>query len=113
MSDLALPLIAHPSADVLSTFVAIYCNGSIKGQKMWRHAGYAARSRFLMVRSPLGFYSVNKCCVVVYPTGRLYINHCPLGIMKNPPIPSSDTYVATLSSESGTRVAMAAGISEE
>ena len=94
--DLMLPRLYHPSAAVMSTFVAILCTGYIKGEKMWRCATYVSRFRSLMVRSLIGLYSVNKRFELVDSTGSIHKKYFPLGIHKNPPIPSRILSIAPI-----------------
>ena len=72
----------------------MWCSGSIKGQKIWRCAIYAARSRSLMASSPLGFSSVSRHCGVVSPMGGIQTNHCVLGNFQTSPILFRDVYVS-------------------
>ena len=51
---LTLPHQAQLSAAVLLTPVAMCSSGAMRAVKMWRWAMYAANSRLLMVKNPLG-----------------------------------------------------------
>ena len=55
---LTLPLRAQLSATVLSTPVEMCLSGAMRGASRCRWAMYAASSRLLMVRNPVGFLSV-------------------------------------------------------
>ena len=87
VANIAFLRLAHPYMAVLSTFVVMYCIGSIKVQKIWRCPIYAASSRLVMVRFPICFSSTSRHCTVVSPMGGLNTNHFLFRLLQTPNIP--------------------------
>ena len=96
VDELTLPLLAHPSAAVLSTLVAMFSKGFNSGAKKWIKATYVAILRFLMMRSPRGFSYVSNICAVFDPTGSLHTNHFLLGLWYTTPTPLKNEPVTPL-----------------
>ena len=64
---LTLPRRAKLSAVVLSTPVDMCLSGAMRGTDRCRWEMYAASSRSLMVRNPVGFLSVRMLAMIAYP----------------------------------------------
>ena len=77
---LTLPRRDQLSAAVLSNPVVMCSSGFMRGSKRWRCAMYAASSRSLIVRNPLGFSSTRMLArMVVLNVGR-HMCHYPDGL---------------------------------
>ena len=77
---LTLPRRSQLSASVLSTSVEMCSSGTMRGANRCRWAIYAARSRSLMVRNPLGFSSVRMLARMAVLTVSRYVCQSPDGL---------------------------------
>ena len=93
---LTLPRWAQLSVAVLSTSVAMWPSGAMCGSKMWRWAMYAASSRSLMVKNPLGFLSARMWDRMAVPNVSRYMCHSPDGLYQTTPIPVREASVAPI-----------------
>ena len=93
---LTLPRQAQISTAVLSTPVEMCLSGAMRGANRFRWAMYAARSRLLMVRNPLGFSSVRMWARMAVLNVSRHICQFPFGLQQNPPMPVREASMAPI-----------------
>ena len=93
---LTLPRWAQVSVAVLSTPVEICSSGAMRGAKRGRWAIYAASSRSLMVRKPLGFTSVRMWARMAVLNVSRHTCQSPFGLRQTPPMLVREAYVAPI-----------------
>ena len=91
-----LPQRAQISAEVLSTPVEMYSSGAMRGANRCRWAMYAARSRSLMVRNPVGFVSVRMWVRMAVLNISHHTCHSPFGLQQTSPMPVREAFVAPI-----------------
>ena len=90
---LTLPRRAQLSAAVLSTPVEMCSSGAMRGANMCRWAMYAASSRSLMVRNPLGFSSVRMWARMAVLNVSRHMCQSLFGLYQTPPMSTRETSI--------------------
>ena len=93
---LKLPLLAHPCAARLSTYVCMCAKCSILGAKIRICMISAPISRLFIVTPPVGLKEDTRRAWVVREKGKLKINYFPYGSRHTPPIPDPNALVVPI-----------------
>ena len=87
---MTLPLLAHPYAAVLLTYVWMFAKGAILGANIRICISSAPISGSFIITSPLGLEEDTIRAWVAWEKGEHQTKYCPSGYCRNPPIPDPD-----------------------
>ena len=93
---LKLPLLAHPFADVLLTYVWMCAKGGILGANSKFCISSAPSSTSFIFTSPLGFKEDTRRAWVAWEKGELQTKYCLYGYWHTPTIPDPDALVVPI-----------------
>ena len=93
---LTLPLLAHPFADVLLTYVWMCAKGGSLGANSKICISSAPSSRSFIFTSPLGFEEDTRRAWVAWEKGELQTKYCLYRYRHTHPIPDPDALVVLI-----------------
>ena len=108
-SVLTLPLLAHPCASVLLTYVWMCAKGAILGANIRICMSSATISRSFIVISPVGLEEDTRRAWVAREKGSFQTNYLPSGYRHTPPIPESNALIVPIHVEGGMVVTCGGG----